>query len=74
MISTLIKGLGKYKVASFESLLRKIRFFSVEVMMNLNVKNVKLILKSKEATRHLLYLELGIVHARFVIKQKKISI
>ena len=87
VIKTLIKGLGKYKVESeivyFKSLLRGSMLFATEVMMNLSVKDVKLIEKSEEATlrdlvktqcsapRHILYLELGIP-ARFVIKQRKI--
>ena len=53
-------------------------------MMHLNVKDVKVIERSEESTlrdlfktqcsapRHLLYLELGIIPARFVIKQRKI--
>ena len=51
--------------------------------MNLNVKDVKVIERSEESTlrdlfktqcsapMHLLYLELGIIPARFVIKQRK---
>ena len=88
MIKTLIKGLGKYTVESgivyFKSLLRGSMLFATEVMMNLSVKDVKLIEKSEEATlrdlvktqcsapRHILYLEIGIVPARFVIKQRKV--
>ena len=88
MIKTLIKGLGKYTVESgivyFKSLLRGSMLFATEVMMNLSVKDVKLIEKSEEASlrdlvktqcsapRHILYLELGIVPARFVIKQRKV--
>ena len=58
--------------------------FVAEVMVNLNMKDAKLIEKSEEATlrdlvktqfsapRHILNLELGIVPARFVIKQRKV--
>ena len=88
VIKTLIKGLEKYTVESgivyFKSLLRGSMLFATEVMLNLSVKDVKLIEKSEEATlrdlvktqcsapRHILYLELGIVPARFVIKQRKV--
>ena len=53
-------------------------------MVNLKEKSIKPIDKSEEATlrdlvktkcsapRHLLYLELGIIPARYVIKQRKV--
>jgi hypothetical protein len=88
MIKTLIKGLGKYTVESgiiyFKSLLRGSILYAAEAMVNLKEKDIKLIEKSEEATlrdlvktecsapRHLLYLELGIIPARYVIKQRKI--
>ena len=88
VIKTLIKGLGRYTVESgivyFKSLLRGSILFAAEVMINLSVKDVKMIEKAEEATlrdimktqcsapKHLLYLELGIVPARFVIKHRKI--
>ena len=58
--------------------------YAAEVMINLNMKDIKLIERSEETTlrdlvktqfsapRHILYLELGIVPARFVIKQRKV--
>ena len=83
VIKTLIKLQGRYTVESgivyFKSLL-----FAAEVMINLSVKDVKMIEKTEEARlrdimktqcsapKHLLYLELGIVPARFVIKHRKI--
>ena len=54
VIQTLIKGLGKYTVESgiiyFKSLLRGSILYAAEVMINLNMKDVKLIEKSEEAT------------------------
>ena len=85
MIKTLIKGLGKYTVESgivyFKSLLRGSIVYAAEAIVNLKEKDIKLIEKSEEgslrdlvkkecsAPRHLLYFELGIIPARYVIKQ-----
>ena len=90
VIKTLIKNLGKYTIESgiiyFKSLLRGSLLYAAEAMVNLKEKEIKLIEKSEEATlrdllktefsapRHLLYLELGIIPARYVIKQKKLCI
>lgn len=88
MIRTLIKHLGKYTIESgiiyFKSLLRGSLLYATESMVNLKENDVKLLERAEEATlrdllgtelsapRHLLYLELGILPARFVIKQRKI--
>ena len=65
-------------------ILRGSILFAAKVMINLSVKDVKMIEKTEEARlrdimktqcsapKHLLYLELGIVPARFVIKQRNI--
>ena len=89
MITTLIKHLGKYTIESgiiyFKSLLRGSLLYATESMVNLKENDVKLLERAEEATlrdllgtefsapRHLLYLELGILPARFVIKQRKIK-
>ena len=87
-IQTLIKGLGKYTIESgiiyFKSLLRGSILYATESMINLKDSDVKLMEQAEEATlrdlvktersapRHLLYLELGVIPARYVIKQRKI--
>ena len=87
-IQTLIKGLGKYTIESgiiyFKSLLRGSILYATESMINLKDSDVKLMEQAEEATlrdlvktehsapRHLLYLELGVIPARYVIKQQKI--
>jgi hypothetical protein len=87
IIKTLIKDLGKYTIESgiiyFKSLLRGSILYAAEAMVNITEKEIRLIEKSEEATlrdlvktkcsapRHLLYLELGIIPARYVIKQRK---
>ena len=87
-IKTLIKGLGKCTVESgiiyFKSLLRGSLFYATETMINLKESDTKIaeknrisnsqnLVKSKfSAPRHFLYLELGILPARFVIKQRKL--
>ena len=79
------KKLGKYTVVSgiiyFKSMLRGSLLYAAEAMVNLKEKEIQLIEKSEEATlrdllktefsapRHLLYLELGIIPARYVLKQ-----
>ena len=88
VIKTLIKGLGKYTIESgiiyFKSLLRGSVLYAAEAMVNLKEKDIKLLEKAEESTlrdllktefsapRHLLYLELGIIPARYVIKHRKI--
>ena len=84
----MIKYLGKYTVESgiiyFKSLLRGSILYATESMINLKESDFKIIEKAEESTlrdlvktevsapRHLLYLELGILPARFVIKEKKV--
>ena len=88
IIRALIKGLGKYTVESgiiyFKSLLRGSLLYATETMINLKESDSKMIEKTEESTlrdlvktkfsapRHILYLELGIIPARFVIKQRKL--
>ena len=60
--------------------------YAAEAMVNITEKEIRLIEKSEEATlrdlvktecsapRHLLYLELGIIPARYVIKQRKVML
>ena len=90
IIKTLIKELGKYTIESgiiyFKSLLRGSILYAAEAMVNITEKYIRLIEKSEEATlrdlvktecsapRHLLYLELGIIPARYVIKQRKVML
>ena len=87
-IQTLIKGLGKYTIKSgiiyFKSLMRGSILYATESMVNLKENEIKLLEQAEEATlrdlvkteqsapRHLLYLELGIIPARYVIKQRKV--
>ena len=83
-----IKPLGKHTIEScivyFKSVLRGSILYATEAMVNLKENEIKLIKKTEEATlqdlfktefsapRHLLYLELGIIPARFVIKLRKV--
>ena len=82
------QGLGKYTVESariyFKSLLRDSLLYATETMINLKESDFKMVGKIKELTfrdlvktkfsapRNILYLELGITPARFVVKQRKI--
>ena len=90
VIKKLIKGLGKYTIESgiiyFKLLLRGSVFNAAEAMVYLKVRDIKLIEKAEELTlidlvntecsapRHLLYLELGIIPATYVIKQRKMQL
>ena len=85
---TLIKGLGKYTVESeiiyFKSLLRGSILYATESMVSLKENDIKFIERAVEASlrdlvktkvsapRHLLYLELGILPAIFVIKHRQV--
>ena len=85
---TIIKGLGKHTIEScivyFKSVLKGSILYATEAMVNFKENEIKLIKKTEEATlqdlfktdfsapRHLLYLELGIIPARFVIKLGKV--
>ena len=84
-IKTLIKGLGKYTIESgivyFKSLLRGSLLYASEAMINIKESDIKIIERSEESTlldllkteigtpRHLLYKDLGVLPARYVIKQ-----
>ena len=71
-------------IVYFKSLLRGSILYATEAMVNLKENEIKVIERTEEATlrdlvkteqsapRYLLYLELGIIPARFVIKQRKV--
>ena len=68
----------------FKCLLRGSLLHATEVMFNWKETDIKLIEKSEESTlqdliknkfsasRHLVYLELGVIPARYVLKKRKI--